>query len=44
MSITLSIPPEIVQEVREWAEEQGTSLNPDQLYRGMAIVNPFTED
>ena len=27
MSITLSIPPEIVQEVREWAEEHGTSLN-----------------
>ena len=27
MSITLSIPPEIVQEVREWAEANGTSLN-----------------
>ena len=27
MSITLSIPPAIVQEVREWAEEHGTSLN-----------------
>ena len=27
MSITLSIPPAIVQEVREWAEENGTSLN-----------------
>ena len=27
MSITLSIPPNIVQEVREWAEENGTSLN-----------------
>ena len=27
MSISLSIPPEIVQEVREWAEAIGTSLN-----------------
>ena len=27
MSITLSIPPTIVQEVRVWAEENGTSLN-----------------
>ena len=27
MSITLSIPSEIVQEVREWAEANGTSLN-----------------
>ena len=27
MSITLSIPPAIVQEVRDWAEEHGTSLN-----------------
>ncbi len=27
MSITLSIPPAIVQEVRAWAEENGTSLN-----------------
>jgi len=27
MSITLSIPPVIVQEVREWAEANGTSLN-----------------
>ena len=27
MNITLSIPPEIVQKVREWAEEHGTSLN-----------------
>ena len=27
MSITLSIPPAIVQEVREWAETNGTSLN-----------------
>ena len=27
MSITLSIPPAIVQEVREWAEANGTSLN-----------------
>ena len=27
MSITLSIPPAIVQEIREWAEENGTSLN-----------------
>lgn len=27
MSITLSIPPAIVQEVRQWAEENGTSLN-----------------
>ena len=27
MSITLSIPPAVVQEVREWAEENGTSLN-----------------
>ena len=27
MSITLSISPAIVQEVREWAEEHGTSLN-----------------
>ena len=27
MSITLSIPPAIVQEVREWAESNGTSLN-----------------
>ena len=27
MSITLSIPPAIVREVREWAEENGTSLN-----------------
>ena len=27
MSITLSIPPAVVQEVREWAEEHGSSLN-----------------
>ena len=27
MSITLSIPPAVVQEVRSWAEENGTSLN-----------------
>ena len=27
MSITLSIPPVIVQEVRDWAEKNGTSLN-----------------
>ena len=27
MNITLSIPPEIVQKVREWAEANGTSLN-----------------
>lgn len=27
MSITLSIPPVIVQEIRAWAEENGTSLN-----------------
>ena len=27
MSVTLSIPPAIVQEVREWAETNGTSLN-----------------
>ena len=27
MSITLSIPPAVVQEVREWAEMNGTSLN-----------------
>ena len=27
MSITLSIPPAIVREVREWAEANGTSLN-----------------
>ena len=27
MSITLSVPPAIVQEVREWAEAHGTSLN-----------------
>ena len=27
MSITLSIPPAIVQEVREWASANGTSLN-----------------
>ena len=27
MSITLSRPPAIVQEVREWAEANGTSLN-----------------
>ena len=27
MSITLSIPPAVVQEVREWAEANGTSLN-----------------
>ena len=27
MSITLSIHPAIVQEVREWAEANGTSLN-----------------
>ena len=27
MSMILSIPPAIVQEVREWAEEHGTSLN-----------------
>ena len=27
MSITLSMPPAIVQEVREWAEANGTSLN-----------------
>ena len=27
MSITLSSPPAIVQEVREWAEANGTSLN-----------------
>lgn len=27
MSITLSVPPAIVQEVRGWAEENGTSLN-----------------
>ena len=27
MSITLSIPPAIVQEVREWAEANCTSLN-----------------
>ena len=27
MSITLSIPPAVVREVREWAEANGTSLN-----------------
>ena len=27
MSITLSVPPAIVQEVREWAAANGTSLN-----------------
>ena len=27
MSITLSIPPAVVKEVREWAEANGTSLN-----------------
>ena len=27
MSITLSVPPAVVQEVREWAEANGTSLN-----------------
>ena len=27
MSITLSVPPAIVQEVREWATANGTSLN-----------------
>ena len=27
MSITLSIPPPVVQEVRAWAETAGTSLN-----------------
>lgn len=27
MSITLSVPPAMVQEVREWAEANGTSLN-----------------
>ena len=27
MSITLSIPPAVVQEVGEWAEANGTSLN-----------------
>ena len=27
MSITLSVPPSVVQEVREWAEANGTSLN-----------------
>ena len=27
MSITLSIPPAIVQEVRDWASANGTSLN-----------------
>ena len=27
MSITLSISPAVVQEVRAWAEENGTSLN-----------------
>jgi len=27
MSITLSIPPAVVQEIREWAESSGTSLN-----------------
>ena len=27
MSITLSVPPNIIQEVRDWAEMNGTSLN-----------------
>ena len=27
MSVTLSVPPNVVQEVREWAEDNGTSLN-----------------
>ena len=27
MSITLSIPPAIVEEIRDWAAEHGTSLN-----------------
>ena len=27
MSITLSVPPAVVQEVREWAAANGTSLN-----------------
>ena len=27
MNITLSAPPTVIQEVREWAEENGTSLN-----------------
>jgi len=27
VSITLSVSPAVVQEVREWAEEAGTSLN-----------------
>ena len=27
MSVTLSVPSNVVQEVREWAEENGTSLN-----------------
>jgi predicted nucleic acid-binding protein len=57
MSITLSIPPAIVQEVQYYdalvvsaAEKLGCheiiteDLNPNQLYRGMAIVNPFAED
>ena len=27
MSITLAVPPAVVEEVRSWAEENGTSLN-----------------
>ena len=27
MSVTLSVPPNVVQEVRDWAEMNGTSLN-----------------
>lgn len=27
MSITLAVPPAIVEEIRSWAEENGTSLN-----------------
>ena len=27
MNITLSAPPTVIREVREWAEENGTSLN-----------------
>lgn len=43
MSITLSIPPAIAQELRKWAEENGTSLN--QYVRdclaAKAVANPF---
>ena len=36
MNITLSAPPNVIQNVRGWAEEQGTSLN--QYIRDLLIA------